>query len=1041
MGDAATATLLDALRRHARDQSSKTAFVALAADLSPAAHLTYADLLAEVLRRAECLNARGLSGRNLAVMPTHGLEFVVDFLAVVAGGGAAVPLSPRLGLGRGPSLSAILNDADVPAVIADERLAARLARGRSAADVRVEILGGAAPDATDDRSYASSDPEPDDNAVIQYTSGSSGSPKGVQITHRNLVANANLLTETFHASRMEVTVSWLPLFHDMGLMTGVVWPLVAGAQSVLLPPSSFAARPLCWLEALSKFGGTVSAAPDFAYAACAGIPLGESVGLDLSKWRIAICGGEPVRPDTVERFSERFLGQGFRPEHLFPSYGLAEATLFASGGRRTGGPRFLDVATSVGEGRGEEPSPQSRVKRLVSCGRPGTNLEVVIVDPASRERLAEGQSGEIWIAGPSVSPGYLGRPEANAAVFGARLGTRTAADEASPFLRTGDLGLIEGGDLFVTGRLKDLIVVRGENHWPQDLEAAASTAHPSTGSGAAIAFSISAPGGEAAVIVQEIPREAVADAEAVVEAICLKLARDHGLRLEAVVLVPLRGLPRTTSGKVRRRPACDAWLGDALEVLHEWRRGSGRGAADSPEGAEPDIDGPADFDVDRVLAELRECGVFIGLDGEAVRLSGPLSENRRLVAQLKSRRNDVVARLQAEAAEESPRTSKSVFVGELISRPARSEFASLGAGGFAALLEPARFASRSTMFDSLIKAGQSHFWDPLDQQYLDLQTPFDIARTPLLSEDGFPCLAAPSVCERLSTPELKAEFINTTAWFRFSTLLHGEQGALNLSASLCGLLKEPAAQEFVAGQVREEARHVTGFAAYIRARWGRPAPCPSALKGFLGEIVSSDDIAKKVIGMQVMVEGLAMGSLAALHRDLRDPAGRRLVQLVMTDEAFHHRFGTAWCEAVLPPLTPADRRRVQTWTSHCLQTFIVRMAPPIDLFVLKQRFGLEPAQIVRELAALAPDLGTTPTATQQTFRVLSRALYGAGLLSDADQHTYRDYLSSDGLADDDASEAIITEGLSFLEGVAMRKRGIYAASDQGQRQVNIGGAG
>lgn len=1034
MSDATVATLIEALRRHARDQGDKTAFVALGADVSPVARLTYADLLSEVTRRARCLGARGLSGRNLAIMPTTGLDFVVDFFAVIAAGGAAVPLSPRLGLGRDASLSAILRDADVPAVLADERLAARLARSRDATEVRVEVMGGAAP--VGGATHVTRDPEPNDNAVIQYTSGSSGSPKGVQITHRNLVANADLLTRAFDASRAEVTVSWLPLFHDMGLMTGVVWPVVAGAQGVLLPPSSFAARPQSWLEALSKFGGTVSAAPDFAYAACAGLAPGDGPDLDLSPWRVAICGGEPVRPDTVERFSARFRDQGFRPESLYPSYGLAEATLFATGARRQGGPRFLEVSTLTGEG-----GRKDQAKRLVSCGLPGPTVEVAIVDPFSRERLAEGQTGEIWVAGPSVSPGYLARPEVNAEVFGARPGFRPGSGEGPQFLRTGDLGLIDDGDLFVTGRLKDLIVVRGENHWPQDLEAAASTAHPSTGSGSAIAFSAPTPDGEAAVIVQEMPREAVADAGAVVQAICQNLARDHGIRLEAVVLVPLRGLPRTTSGKLRRRPTCEAWLADELEVLHSWRGGAGRDVDGDPGPAGSDPRGSADIDVGQVLADLRERGITVRLDGEAVRLSGALSENRPLVAHLKSRRRDVVARLRTEKAEAVQRPVGSVFADALIPRPARPEFAPLGPGGFSDLLEPARFAGRSTMFDSLIKAGQSHFWDPLDPQYLDLQTPFDIARTPLLSEDGFACLSAPSVRDRLSTPELKAEFINTTAWFRFSTLLHGEQGALNLSASLCGLLKEPAAQEFVAGQVREEARHVTGFAAYIRARWDRPAPCPSALRGFLSEIISSDDIAKKIIGMQVMVEGLAMGSLAALHRDLKDPAGRRLVQLVMTDEAFHHRFGRAWCEAVLPPLSPEDQDRVQTWTSHCLQTFIVRMAPPIDLFVLKQRFGLEPAQIVRELAALDPDPSAGPTATQQTFRVLSRALQDAGLLSEADQHTYREYLSSDGSDDDDSSQGIVTEGLSFLAGVAMGSGATSRAGDLGQPGINTGVVG
>jgi hypothetical protein len=347
----------------------------------------------------------------------------------------------------------------------------------------------------------------------------------------------------------------------------------------------------------------------------------------------------------------------------------------------------------------------------------------------------------------------------------------------------------------------------------------------------------------------------------------------------------------------------------------------------------------------------------------------------------------------------------------LLSEP-HPAFAPVGAGGFAELLEPQRYLYRQSAFDGMVAAAQSHYWTPFDARYLDFAAPFDTAIQPLAEDSWFPALRAPSVRERLRRPGDRTRFINQVMWMRLSTLLHGEQGALNLSASLCGVLKDQGAQEFASNQTREEARHVAAFSLYIRERWGAPAPCLPQLRDFLQEIIGSDDVSRKIIGMQIIVEGLAMGALAELYQMLLDPVGKRLVQFVMTDEAFHHRFGKLWCDLSLAQLPEADRANLEAWTHDCLRRFITRMNPPYEQIVLRQEFGIDPAVVARELQALA-NAGTEATSTaQRTFRVLTRILNESGLLNDTARQAYSAFL--DTVPEAQIEAAIVAEGLTLL---------------------------
>lgn len=393
----------------------------------------------------------------------------------------------------------------------------------------------------------------------------------------------------------------------------------------------------------------------------------------------------------------------------------------------------------------------------------------------------------------------------------------------------------------------------------------------------------------------------------------------------------------------------------------------------------------------------------VGADGQLV-VKGDLTRAAVVVDELRKSRDAILAHLAATPPDVSPP----------LLRQQHPAFAAIGSQGFTEMLELQRYVSRQPAFNRMIESAQDHYWTPFDRRFLDFEQPFDVDTQPLAAETWFPVLETPSVRARLTDERDRVRFINQVMWMRLSTLLHGEQGALNLSASLCGILKDPGAQEFASTQTREEARHVAAFSLYIQNRWGTPAPCLPQLSAFLTEIIESTDVSKKIIGMQIVVEGLAMGNLAELYQMLLDPVAKRLVQLVMTDESFHHRFGKMWCDLSLPNLQPGERAALETWTQSCLQRFITRMNPPYEQIVLRQMFGLDPRQTLDELHRL-PRATHVPNG-QRTFRVLTRVLDEAGLLSPSARAAYQAFLT-DG-PDDDLEGEIVEGGLSFLMAVS-----------------------
>ncbi len=397
-------------------------------------------------------------------------------------------------------------------------------------------------------------------AFLQYTSGSTGTPKGVQVSHANIIANQDMIRQGFGHSDETIFVGWLPLHHDMGLVGNVLQPLYLGIPCILMAPETFIQKPVRWLRAISRYRATTSGGPNFGYELCARRVSDQEIeSLDLSTWQVAFNGAEPISADTLERFSRRFAACGFRPTTMYPCYGMAEATLFVTGGSPEAEPVTLDVdATALGAHWIElcsDDAPKLSRRRLIGCGRSWLDERVVVADPETRVPCGSDRVGEIWIAGRNVSPGYLKRPELNLDTFGGYL-----ANGDGPFLRTGDLGFLRDGELFVTGRLKDLIILQGRNLYPQDIESTASAASPLFRAGGTAALTVEVDGTEQLIVVQEIDdgQGKVVDAAAQAEltrALRRAVADAHGVNVYTCLFVPGGFMPKTSSGKVRRR-AC-----------------------------------------------------------------------------------------------------------------------------------------------------------------------------------------------------------------------------------------------------------------------------------------------------------------------------------------------------------------------------------------------------------------------------------------------------------------------------------------------------
>jgi acyl-CoA synthetase (AMP-forming)/AMP-acid ligase II/acyl carrier protein len=591
-------TLLDLLANQAANQPDGSAYVFLD-DRDGLTEITFGELD----RRARAIAARlqlelRPGDRALLVYPA-GLEFIAAFFGCLYAGVVAVPATYPKPKRPMPRLQRIALDCDAHVALSTGQTLTTLDPDLLSADAATSQW--IATDELDDglaEMWHRPQVAESDLAFLQYTSGSTSDPKGVMLSHGNLLNNLECIRQSFGIGETEddldsaTGVFWLPAYHDMGLIGGILTPLYMGGRSVLMSPTAFLQRPMRWLQAIHDYRATISGAPNFAYEYCVRRTTEkERSSLDLSRWRLAFCGAEPIRAETLHHFAEAFGAAGFRLDAFYPCYGLAETTLLAAGPNFGQEPRILTVNRAalaehrVAEACGE---PTEMTQRLVGCGPAVPGHDIVVVRPETAIECEDGEVGEILIQGPSVAKGYWNRTEETEQVFGARVDGREGR-----FLRTGDLGFFRDGELFVTGRLKDVIIIRARNHYPQDIEQSAEEAHPAVLPGAAFALEADE-GDERLVVVHQIDRQyRDANMDDVVRSIRRAIVEQHELDPHAIVLIRQTSLPITSSGKVQRNLCREQFLAGELKVVHSWMNP----APKSPPPAKAEVKGRVDVQV------------------------------------------------------------------------------------------------------------------------------------------------------------------------------------------------------------------------------------------------------------------------------------------------------------------------------------------------------------------------------------------------------------------------------------------------------------
>jgi acyl-CoA synthetase (AMP-forming)/AMP-acid ligase II len=542
-------TIVDLLRERARREPDHVLYTVLDDRGEEARDITYAEL--DRRARAIAVRLRQFADdgdRVMQVFPA-GADFLFAFYGTLYSGCVGIPLSRPGKLREARRLVNTAGDArpscamTTAEVLVEATELVRTGLGTDMAWIIPEDVDLALAD-----EWRAPPLDADSLAYLQYTSGSTGNPKGVMITHKNVFWNQEMVRQAFEHGPETTTVSWLPHSHDMGLMS-VLNPLFVNAKAVLMSPSSFVRDPLRWLRAISKYRGRTSGGPNFAYELCVR-RLAKStgdLGLDLSTWDVSYCGSEPVRAETLESFAEAFARYGFRRSALLPCYGLAEATLLVSGEKKSAGVYTTDFP--------QRPSS-------VSCGKPAPLQDVRIVNLDGFVECPDGVEGEVWVAGAHVSSGYFGKPVETEATFGWKI-----EGVEGRFLRTGDLGLLHAGTIHVTGRIRDILIVHGQNHYPQDIEATAERADPHVRAAGCAAFSLESAGGERVGIVVEVARLAPGESQGVCENIRAAVSAAHDVHLDVVVLIAPQSLLKTTSGKVERQSMRRSFLEGRLRAV------------------------------------------------------------------------------------------------------------------------------------------------------------------------------------------------------------------------------------------------------------------------------------------------------------------------------------------------------------------------------------------------------------------------------------------------------------------------------------------
>lgn len=589
---------VDLLERRAQVHPDAHAFTFLKDGSVDTGNLSFGELLLRVKAVAASLQAKGLTGQAALMLYPPGLEFVIGFYACLFAGVVAVPaVPPRINRNLG-NLDAIMADAKTSLILTCSSLLPKLQEifasspsGQGFQFVDTDLLQSANPNDWQRPLVGR-----EDLAFLQYTSGSTGSPKGVMVSHGNLLHNHEAQRRFFALNELSRHVSWLPHYHDMGLIGNILQSVYLGTPCWLMSPSAFIKNPACWLRAIAKYQATASGAPNFAYQYCVDrISDAQIQDLDLSSWQIAYNGAEPVRAATVQAFQQRFAPYGFRSTAMYPCYGMAEATLVITGGSK-------DEAAVIAcfdkleleQNRIVPVDPDHpNAHALVGCGRGASDSDqmIRIVDPNTGLPVGANLCGEIWVSSGSVCQGYLNKPELSEQVYRASL-----ADTDRRFARSGDIGFKnDQGELFITGRMKELVIVRGRNHYPTDIEQVIQDCHPALAKEAGAAFAIDVGGQERVVVVQELTRDASNrfNLDAIVSAASAALSDAFELQLYSLVLIRPGRIPKTSSGKIQRSAARRQYLNQELPVIAAWTASAQE--IDTDVGADAASDEPVDI--------------------------------------------------------------------------------------------------------------------------------------------------------------------------------------------------------------------------------------------------------------------------------------------------------------------------------------------------------------------------------------------------------------------------------------------------------------
>ncbi len=571
-------TYTDVIKNRTKEKPDHVVFRFLSDGVNENESFTYQQLETRSKALGAAMQKAGSKGDRVLLLFHPGLSYIASLYACFYSGFVAVPAYPprrNRGIER---IHTIVEDSEVEICLVSQQVYNDIQKNLQNDELLNQLQWIVYEDISDNEASKFNETiiSADDVALLQYTSGSTGIPKGVMITQLNLLYNSEYIRQAYHHDSSLIGVNWLPVYHDMGLIGTVLQPAFVGGVSILMPAISFLKNPLVWLQAIDKHKAKTVGGPNFTYDYCVQKTTEEErKNLDLSSVKVFFCGAEPIRKSTYKQFSEKFSISKSKEEQFYSCYGMAETTLIVTGGLPDEKPKYLVVdGNALSENRVEvidKDKPGGMT--LVGCGHTWMETKIEIVDPVTMMEREKNQVGEIWIAGPTIAAGYWNKPEETKRIFGAML----ADTGEGPFLRTGDLGFFHENELYITGRLKDLIIIRGVNHYPNDIEYTIQNAIPELRQNGGAAFPVDEAGEEKLVIVQELERSALRDTDynALIENIRQVITEEHELDVYSIVLIRTGSIPVTSSGKIQRRQTKYEFLNDDLSVVAQWIREDG----------------------------------------------------------------------------------------------------------------------------------------------------------------------------------------------------------------------------------------------------------------------------------------------------------------------------------------------------------------------------------------------------------------------------------------------------------------------------------